>query len=295
MSAWKRATAGMLGAAMLLVALAGQGACELATPAAPADSGSGVPSGTRSATGIPLTLTGTAARLDPGEATQMFREANAYYAEGRYDEAATLYERIVAGGFVNADVTYNLGNAQYKAGRIGRAVLAYERTLKIDPGHDDARANLEFLREILPDRQTAVGGPTSRVFERVYARVTVDRAAALASVLTFALAAALILIVQRRFQGAWLSRVAVTVGAALVIVLFVIGVKVAQARAKSDGVIVETEVGVRTGPADDFVLEFKLHEGTKVRSREVRGDWTRVSVAGTDLEGWMPSRAVEEI
>jgi hypothetical protein len=111
----------------------------------------------------------------------------------------------------------------------------------------------------------------------------------------FALVGALILIVQRRFRGAWLPRVAAVAGTALLLSLLVVGVRLAQARAHREAIIVETEVGVRTGPGEDFMLEFKLHEGTKVREREVRGDWARISVAGTDLEGWMPAAAAEEI
>ncbi len=38
-----------------------------------------------------------------------------------------------------------------------------------------------------------------------------------------------------------------------------------------------------------------LHEGTKVRVRETRAGWSRASVGGTDLEGWLPSEAVETV
>lgn len=275
------------------LAIVGLGVTILAIALSAPALGQGVVGG--EGTGVPLRLAPTAAPIDPAEATRIFKDANAYYAEGRYEEAASLYERILARGFENADVRYNLGNASYKGGHLGRAVLAYERALKLDPEHDDARANLEFVRAILPDRQTVVGGPTSAVFERIYARMTVDRAAVLATVFYFALVAALMLIVLRRFRGLWLSRVAVVAGTALAISLLMIGVKVGEARTHREGIIVETEVGVRTGPGEDFVLEFKLHEGTKVREKEVRGEWTRISVAGTDLEGWAPAAAVEEI
>ena len=69
----------------------------------------------------------------------------------------------------------------------------------------------------------------------------------------------------------------------------------ASMAAAEEATMVAVDVPVRTGPGDDFVLEFRLHEGTKVRLREVRDDWARVSVEGTDLEGWLPERTVEEI
>jgi uncharacterized protein YgiM (DUF1202 family) len=85
---------------------------------------------------------------------------------------------------------------------------------------------------------------------------------------------------------------------ALVLVLVsgaVLGYRVHRTNAVREAVIVATDVPVRTGPGDDFVLEFRLHAGTKVRLREARDDWARVSVEGTDLEGWLPGRTIEEI
>ncbi len=244
-------------------------------------------------------LTPREGRLDADSATSAFREANTLYSEERYVEAAALYEEIVDGGFANADVLYNLGNAYYKSGDLGEAVLAYERALKLQSSHEDARQNLTFVGELLADRRQPVGGAVSDFFGKVFERLTVDRLAVLTSVLYFALFGLLTVAVLRLGLSGWTSGWLGRVVAALVVSVVVVGgtlaFRTAQVRGDVEAVVLAEEVGVRTGPGEDFVLEFRLHEGTKVRVDESRDDWVRVSVPGTDLNGWMPDGTMERI
>ena len=237
-----------------------------------------------------------AERLDPSSATTLFREANAAYADGRYDEAASMYEAIVRGGVKNADVHYNLGNAHWKSGRVGPTVLAYERALLLDPGHRDAIANLDYVRENLVDRQTAaIEGPLGETVDRVYRGVDIETVAIIASFLYVVASIAVVLGLVRGAFPAWLVRTAVVAAVlAVAATAFVVYREVGEGRAQ-DAVIMAREVGVRTGPGQDFVLEFRLHEGTRVVVREVRGDWARIAINGTDLAGWLPASTAERI
>lgn len=235
------------------------------------------------------------ATLDADQATRIFREANALYAEGAYDEAAERYERVLSGGIEDADVRYNLANAYFKDGAVGRAVLNYERALRLDPGHEDARANLEFVTETLADRQASVGGPVSELLADAYARAVPARLAVWASVFYFGLMGALILGVLKGALVGWVARLAVVAGILLVVTASLLAVRLTRLRSVREAIVLAPEVAVRTGPGEDFVLEFRLHEGTKVRAREDRDDWARISVAGSDLEGWLPAGTLEEI
>ena len=42
-------------------------------------------------------------------------------------------------------------------GELGKAILSYERALRLDPTFDDARNNLEFVNSKITDRAGATG------------------------------------------------------------------------------------------------------------------------------------------
>ena len=75
-------------------------------------------------------------------------KAAAHYKAKNYPAAIEILKN-------KKDVTsmYNLGNALAKGGKIGEAIQAYEKVLQIDPNHDDAKFNLEYLKKLMKDQQ----------------------------------------------------------------------------------------------------------------------------------------------
>jgi tetratricopeptide (TPR) repeat protein len=72
------------------------------------------------------------------------------YRRGRYEEAATAYERAIAlAPDLGADVHFRLGNIRYKHQNRERALEHWRRALEIDPGHAIARTNLELVEGVL--------------------------------------------------------------------------------------------------------------------------------------------------
>jgi Flp pilus assembly protein TadD len=68
-------------------------------------------------------------------------------------EAAAAYEQILTNGAVSPALYFNLGNAHFKAGQLGRAIAAYRQAERLTPRDPDVRANLQFARN-------RVQGPT---------------------------------------------------------------------------------------------------------------------------------------
>jgi tetratricopeptide (TPR) repeat protein len=68
------------------------------------------------------------------------------YRSGRYDDAATMYERAAAiDAALGDDVFFKLGNLAFRRRDAVRARECWERTVVLNPGHQLARANLESL------------------------------------------------------------------------------------------------------------------------------------------------------
>src|SRR5438874_11454261 len=71
-----------------------------------------------------------------------FEKANSEYMAGNFKEAISDYTTVVQSGEWSANLFYNLGNAYYRTGDYGRAILNYEWALRIDRQHPEAQANL---------------------------------------------------------------------------------------------------------------------------------------------------------
>jgi tetratricopeptide (TPR) repeat protein len=82
-----------------------------------------------------------------------FAAANKLYEQGKYGEAVAAYEALRSGGLTSPALLYNLGNARFKSGRIGKALGAYLEAGHMAPRDPDIRANLQFARK-------QVQGPT---------------------------------------------------------------------------------------------------------------------------------------
>ena len=91
-------------------------------------------------------VTGTPAEFDA---------ANKLYAEGKFADAAGVYEKVIRSGAVSPALYFNCGNAEFKSGNPGRAIAAYRRAALLAPRDAEVRANLDFVRN-------QVQGPTLR-------------------------------------------------------------------------------------------------------------------------------------
>lgn len=84
--------------------------------------------------------------------SQLAQQADSAYTADNFKEAADAYLHIIATEGNSAALQYNLGNCYYRLGETGKAIIAYERALRLDPTFDDAHNNLEFANAHITDR-----------------------------------------------------------------------------------------------------------------------------------------------
>lgn len=85
-------------------------------------------------------------------AQSLAAQADSAYNSGDFAKARELYSQAASIDGVSPQLYYNMGNAEYRLGRLGQSVLCYERALKLDPSMDDARANLAFVNTKILDK-----------------------------------------------------------------------------------------------------------------------------------------------
>ena len=74
-------------------------------------------------------------------------KASAQYRAGNYEEAYKNFSGT------DAESLYNQGNALAKGGKIKEAIEKYEQVLKMSPNHDDAKFNLDYLKQQQQNQQ----------------------------------------------------------------------------------------------------------------------------------------------
>ena len=197
-----------------------------------------------------------------------------------YRMAIMHYEFIVKQGHIrNGRLFYDIGNAYFRAGDIGRAILNYKRAAQYIPNDANLKQNLEYARSMRKDKIEKT--QRQKVFKTLFfLHYDLPSNVKLAVfVISFALVWLLALVMLFVRRGA--IRVFLVVSAVSA-VLFAVSLTVdaVSASRRPQGVIVDDEVIARKGDAETYQPAFKepLHSGTEFFLLEKRGRWMHIQL-----------------
>lgn len=77
------------------------------------------------------------------------------YTEGKFLEAVDLYRSVEDSEGTSASLLANMGNAYVRAGDYGRAMICYERSLRLDPSDKNVRNNRAYVVSKVEDANKA--------------------------------------------------------------------------------------------------------------------------------------------
>ena len=227
--------------------------------------------------------------------SEIVGEANQLYLQGDYAGAVEAYETVLDAGFESFALHYNLGNAYFKTGDLGRSILEWERARAVAPSDPDVLANLELARSRTADAVE----PLPRFWLVSAVSWWIDllpRRLLIAIVATAWLAAgagvSARILARRddvRRSAGW---VAIASGAVVVILGTNLFVRELGIGRPERGVILADAVPVRSAPADqDDLTLFEIHEGTRVRIDQRAGEWAEIVLEDGKV-GWVPADAM---
>lgn len=221
-------------------------------------------------------------------------EANQLYEAGQYQEAASVYQLMVDAGTNDEALYYNLGNAYYKSGDLGRAILNYRRAQIIDPRDSDVETNLQIAREQTIDQlETADDSFADSIRELMVEWTTLNEAAVIVLCIWLLLCAMIIAFVLWQIRRRILLYSTILVAVIFLISVVILGIRISNSQ-DDDAVVVASSVETRSGPGEDYLTEFTLHAGAEVSTLEQREGWVRISLPG-NLQGWLPADTIEEL
>ena len=87
----------------------------------------------------------TADNSAPGK--NLFKQGNEAYSKGDFSAAIEHYEQLTATSGYGSGVLFNLANSYAQSGQTGKAILNYERALRLAPTNSDIQSNLQLIKK----------------------------------------------------------------------------------------------------------------------------------------------------
>jgi len=228
-----------------------------------------------------------AGKIFAADAVTDFSAANELYAQGKFAEAAAAYEKILQTAGQSPSLLFNDGNAEFKAGHLGRAISAYRRAELLAPRDPELHANLAFVRN-------QVQGATLREshWQDWIGSLTLNEGALLTALFFWMMFG---LLTARQIWPATGPKLrGVT---RLTVALTIVSGALLTWQASNhfnSAVAVATDAGAtaRSGPFDDAQMTFTAHDGAEMQVLDRHDNWVQVN-DGTGKIGWLNTKQAD--
>jgi len=223
------------------------------------------------------------------EAHRHFASGNQHYQQTQYQQAIESYQAALSTGLASGALYYNLGNAYFRAGELGRAILYYEKARRWLPDAPELRHSLDVARSsaALP------APPPSPAWHTLTASVNPSIMLFLGLGLYLA---GLCMLGYRLWRGrdvvfAPLALLPLAVGLLLAILaLSTSWLDTLDRR----GVVVSEKAPLYHRPVNDIARDTTLQEGSVLVLQRRQPGWTEVRLAD-GRTGWLHTDVLEDV
>ncbi len=218
-----------------------------------------------------------------------FAKANQEYAQGHFKEAISAYEGLIRDGQWSANVFYDLGNAYFRAGDFGRAILNYERARALEPHHPEAMANLQIARDEAHALELRPSWP-----ERHLQFASVNQYSVTAAVAFWVAAFCLAVLIFTPRRSAAMKSLLVVMLLIFAGAMFAIWQLDRGSKGDALAIVTGKDVQARLATADTANAVLALPPGSEVKILSTRGDWIYAALPN-NLRGWIPAKNAEQV
>lgn len=235
--------------------------------------------------------------LQAQTAEERFYQATELCSEGKYTVAAEMFESILEEGQESVGLYYNLGNAYFQQDKIGKAVLNYERALRLSPKQADVLHNLSLAQRQIAKKVD----PYPVIFYKAWWR---NMAALFSSAFwaflclagvwgAFVMGLRYLKSKEAKQQKRYFLMACIALAFALLFLLLANYQNYKEVN-KDFAVLTANEIVVSNGPSSSSEVLFTLSEGLKVKLIDQVDDWVKVLLPD-GKEGWIEATKLEVI
>lgn len=228
------------------------------------------------------------------EVQQAFEDGNKHYQQEAYEEALQSWERITEQGYESAALYYNMGNASFKLGLEGRAILYYEKALKLKPGDEETQQNLELVKQKTVDRFETLPQPLFTSAWRALLGALTPSGwgwAAVFFLLFFAAGTLLYYLSARQRLGFIIGAAGLILGLCSTTLSFAAN---SYNQNHQIAIVMPASSYVKNGPSADAEDSFILHEGARITVLETYSGWSKIKLPDGKV-GWLSESDIEGV
>ncbi len=223
--------------------------------------------------------------------------ANTAYINNDFAQAIEGYEAILASGEHSAKLYYNLANAYFKSEQTGRAILYYNRALRLQPGDEDIRHNLSVAEARTKDTIEAIPEFFLTQWLRDIRHLMSATAWSILSLIFFAVFGFGLLCYLLGTRLTLRKTGFYTMLCALFLTISTMWFALAgrnEQLGEHRAIVMATSAAVKSSPDRAATDLFILHEGTEVEISNTLDGWCEVTIAD-GKKGWTERHKIEVI
>ena len=230
-------------------------------------------------------------------AQNSFEKGNDLYQKGKYEQAISEYESVLASKKHSSELYFNLGNCYYKLNKVAPAIYNYEKALVLNPDDAEITNNLKFAQKLQIDEIKVI--PTVGFSKMVHDFASIFHYNTWAWISVGFSVLFLLFFIGYYFSQMTLSKRIFFFGMFALVFLLLISVSVAISEkndfeSEKPAIVFAEMVLVKSEPQKASNTVFTLHEGTKVFVLEDLDNWKKIQLTdGT--EGWIEKTAIKEV
>ena len=211
------------------------------------------------------------------------------FRKGNFSKTIEIYESLIQIEKINNPyIYYNLSNAYYRNGNLGRAILNVEKALKFVPRDNEMKNNAQYLHSI------AGNNMQKKLADIVLRHFSLNEITIVFSVVLILFITSLSLFLIKKsliFKKFTASSIVF-----LVVCILLFCLKWRDEFFVKEAILLSAS-SVRSGPGNNNLETFRLPEGKVVSIIAKNGDWVNIKIESENEKfvGWVESNAVGSV
>lgn len=242
-----------------------------------------------------LILANKAYADDKDSLRELFYQGNIYYGENDLQEAIDSYNKALNCGYESSPLYYNLGNAYFKNGNLGKAITCYLRASRINPGDPDIKSNLAYARSLIQGGLISLKKPWFiRGFLKLTGMFSLNKITSISIFIYILFCVVIIAGVYIKLYKKTFILLYVLISIMLATSLTIFAVKFKTQVTQKNAIVTKQETDVKFEPLDNATTFFTLYEGEEVQLVATNDEYLKIK-RSDGKQGWVKKTDIELI